>query len=190
MKYQMNWRGPEHLGQLKSWWYKSVPELGTQEHKRELNRIIKEGKGIISSEAVQSLFILKALAGTEKRRSRERTNNLWESGEINLDEAGRRQVEEHNIPYPILSYEQLRSKIPSQIRVMKRGESRVKTEEELLAEGYTLVFEEPYQGIIDTRGTWRDSEGRGANREKHSFVPLSWEQTLQDLVDEEYVKEF
>ena len=186
----MNWRGPERLGELKSLWYQAVPELGTQGHTREVNLIFKEGSGGIPADQVQSLFILKALAGTEKRRANIRTNKLWESREINLDEFGRRQVEEYNIPYPILSYEQLRSKIPAKVRTMKKQESRIKTEEELLAEGYALVFEESYQGTIDRFGTWRDSEGRGADREVYSLVPLPWEHTLEDLIDEEFVKEF
>lgn len=190
MNYQLSWRGPERLGELKSYWESSVPEVGSTGHRHTLDQIFKEGSTFPASELVQSLFILKALAGTEKRRARKRANKLFDTGEINLDEAGRMAVEEMDIPYPILSYEQLRSKIPAKVRVMKKTQHEMKTEEELLAEGYTRVFEEPYQGIIDTRGTWRDSEGGGANREKSFTTSLPWEHTLEDLVDEEYVKEF
>ena len=186
----MNWRGPERLGDLKSSWYQAVPELGTPRYTQEVNRIFKEGSGGFSAEQVQALFILKALAGTEKRRASARTNKLWETGEINLDEASQRQLEEGKLPYPILSYEQLRSKIPAKVRMMKKQDSVMKTEEELISEGYSLVFEEPYQGVEDTRGTWRDSEGYGANREKYLVTSLPWEHTLEDLVDEEYIKEF
>jgi len=190
MNYQLGYRGSERLGQLRSFWMNAVPEVASSGYRETLDQIFKEGTGYPPAEVVQGLFILKALAGTEKRRAHQRTNKLWEAGEIDLDEAGRRGVEEHNIPYPILSYEQLRSKIPAKVRTMKKIEREMKTEEELLDEGYTIVFEEPYQGIIDTRGTWRDSEGRGANTSKKVTTSLPWEHTLEDLIDEEFVKEF
>mgnify|MGYP001251790520 CR=1 FL=1 len=143
MNYQMNWRGPERLGDLKSSWYQAVPELGTPRYTQEVNRIFKEGSGGISAEQVQSLFILKALAGTEKNRAHIRMNKLWEEGKIDLDESDRMRIEESNIPYPILSYEQLRSKIPAKVRTIKKQDSVMKTEEELIAEGYTLAFVDP-----------------------------------------------
>ena len=186
----MNWRGPERLGDLKSSWYQAVPEVGTVGYTQEVNRIFEEDHGGISAEQVQALFILKALAGTEKKRAHMRMNKLWEEGKIDLDESGRMRIEESNIPYPILSYEQLRSKIPAKVRTMKKADSEMKTEEELVAEGYTLVFEEPYQGTIDRYGTWRDSEGRRANTSKRVITSLPWEHTLEDLIDEEYIKEF
>lgn len=189
MNYQMNWRGPERLGDLKSSWYQAVPELGTPRYTQEVNRIFKEGSGGISAEQVQSLFILKALAGTEKNRAHIRMNKLFTEGKIDLDESDRMRIEESNIPYPILSYEQLRSKIPAKVRTMKKQDSVMKTEEELIAEGYTLAFVDP-DGYPDKRGTWRDSEGRGVDRSKRVITSLPWEHTLEDLVDEEYVKEF
>ena len=189
MNNQITWRGPEHLGELKSVWNNAVPEFGTTGYSQEIARIFKEGAGIITAEQIQSLFILKALAGTEKRRTRARINKLWEEGKIDLDESGRMSIEESDIPYPILSYEQVGRKLPAKIRVMKKGDYEMKTDEELLAEGYTEVFVTP-DGYPDKYGTWRDSEGRGAITTKKVITSLSWEHTLQDLVDEEYVKEF
>ena len=187
MNYQLGYRGLGHLNNLKTFWMNAVPEVASSGYRETLDQIFKEGTGYPPADVVQGLFILKALAGTEKRRAHQRTNKLWEAGEIDLDEAGRRGVEEMHIPYPILSYEQLRSKIPAKVRTMKKVDSVMKTDEELLAEGYTIVFEEPYQGVEDTRGSWRDSEGRGANRSKRFITSLPWEHTLEDLIDEEYV---
>ena len=168
----------------------AVPEVASSGYRETLDQIFKEGTGYPPAEVVQGLFILKALAGTEKRRASTRMNKLWEEGKINLDESMEMMAEEQRLAYPILSYEQLRSKIPAKVRTMKKVDSEMKTDEELLAEGYTIVFEEPYQGVEDTRGSWRDSEGMGANRSKRVITSLPWEHTLEDLVDEEYVKEF
>jgi hypothetical protein len=190
MNYQLNYKGPEYLSGLKGVWEDTIPEVGSPGFKRILDKIFEEGSSYPSSKIIQSIFILKALTGREKKRLSRITNKLWEEGKIDLDEAMSREVQEQRLAYPILSYEQLRSKIPTKVRMMKKQDSVIKTEEELISEGYSLVFEEPYQGVEDTRGTWRDSEGYGANREKYVVTSLPWEHTLEDLVDEEYVKEF
>jgi hypothetical protein len=190
MNYQLNYKGPEYLSSLKGVWEDTIPEVGSPGFKRTLDKIFEEGSSYPSSKIIQSIFILKALTGKEKKRVSRITNKLWEEGKIDLDEAMSREVHEQRLAYPILSYEQLRIKIPAKVRMMKKQDSVIKTEEELIAEGYSLVFEEPYQGVEDTRGTWRDSEGYGANREKYLVTSLPWEHTLEDLVDEEYIKEF
>ena len=190
MNYQLNYKGPEYLSSLKGVWEDTIPEVGSPGFKRTLDNIFEEGSSYPSAKIIQSIFILKALTGREKKRLSRITNKLWEEGKIDLDEASRRELQQKKLAYPILSYEQLRSKIPARVRTMKKQDSIMKTEEELIAEGYSLVFEEPYQGIVDTRGTWRDSEGFGASREKYFVTSLPWEQTLEDLVDEEYVLEF